>query len=119
MTKKDEGRRQGKLFGAEGMDLVLANEHSQWKADVGAILDDLIQIGKPFDGDDIRARAKEKEIAEPHHQNCWGALMGQAAKKRRIKRVGMVPAATPSSHARMIGKWIRRDEETAIPEWML
>ncbi len=103
---KREGRQQGERFKQRGQALVLANEREEWKADVGALLDALIERATPFDADDLKMAAWKAGISEPHHPNCWGAVMGGAVKAKRIEMVGIVKAATPSSHASMIGKWV-------------
>jgi hypothetical protein len=106
-VNKREGRRQGKLFRDEAVDRVLANERSEWKAAVGAIMDTLIESGKPFDGDDVQACARDQGLPPPHAPQCWGAMMRNAAASSRITMMDTVPAATPSSKASMIGKWIK------------
>lgn len=116
MTDDKKPRQQllGDVLKQEGQDRVLANEHSRWKVDVERVLGQLIAKGEPFNADDLRRMAVVQAIPEPHHPNCWGALIGAASKAKRITMIGIDKNTIPSAHARLIGKWIRATTEEEL-----
>lgn len=106
MSDTPEQLLLGDILKKMGQQLVLENEHEEWKSLVGQVLDKLIESKKAFDADNLRRMAATCGIDEPHHPNCWGALIGAASKAKRITMIGINRNTIPSAHARLIGKWI-------------
>ena len=62
-------------------------------------------VAEPFVGEDLRGPIT-RIIGEPHHHNCWGALMMALARLNIVKKAGTYrQAAMKSSHARVTAEY--------------
>lgn len=90
----------------EGMALVEANSHDEWKDRVDQAITRFAAMGKEFTSDDIRnLLALFGDTPEPHHDNAWGARFAAAAKCGEIVKVGHRQSARKAGHARTIAVW--------------
>lgn len=87
-----------------GMALVLAVEHEEWKARVREVVREMPH-GKEFTVADLQKLVDR----EPHHPNCWGAIINAMAKSDRLcMGTGRyVKQTRPSCHAAVIQVWVR------------
>ena len=92
----------------KGMSDVLVNS-GDFASDVAKVIDLVSASGVVFSNDDIRKRAVELGVGEPHHPNAWGAAICGAARRGAIKRVGYRRSEAKSRHAGLQALWIRND----------
>lgn len=97
------------LFEAEalkqqGMAATLAAEREQWRAGVKEVVR-LMPQGKEFTVSDLQRLVGR----EPHHPNCWGAIVNNLAKSDRLCHgTGRyVKHDRPSCHAAVVQVWVR------------
>ena len=82
-----------------GIEQVEANDFD-WMAAAQALIA-RIPIGWEGLGEDIRARVIA-QIGEPHHSNCWGALIMGATRRGMLVKTGTWQnAKSKRSHASM------------------
>lgn len=86
-----------------GIATTLAAEHQQWKADVRAAVMRM-PIGERFTSADLQRLVGR----EPHHPNCWGAILNTMARARLCAGTGKyVKHDRPSCHAAVIQVWMK------------
>lgn len=62
--------------------------------------------GKTFMTEDLRAYAyDELALPYPPHERAWGAIIAKAARQELIRRVGIAPVETASSHMANASVW--------------
>lgn len=61
---------------------------------------------KTFMAEDVRAHAYDVlAVPYPPHERAWGAIIAKAARQGLIKRVGIAPVETASSHMANASVW--------------
>jgi hypothetical protein len=92
----------------EGIEQVAKNS-MQWhdKAMLAStVIRDRKKVGEPFIAEDLRGPISEL-IGEPHHHNCWGALVMALNRSRLIIKTGTYrQMALKSSHARITAEYV-------------
>lgn len=62
--------------------------------------------GKTFMTEDLRAYAYDVlALPYPPHERAWGAIIAKAARQELIRRVGIAPVETASSHMANASVW--------------
>lgn len=86
-----------------GIEATLAAEREQWKADVRRAVTQMYR-GHKFTVADLQKGVGR----EPHHPNCWGAMMNHLARAHLCAGTGRYVMQTrPSCHAAVIQVWER------------
>ncbi len=104
----------GRQLRFDGAKATLEAEHERWKAGVFNVIRWLVRVEpRGFSNDDIRVRVKSL-YGEPHHPNCWGAIILAASKAKIIKGTGrIVQSDQTSRHAGMNREWVGYETEDA------
>jgi len=111
MTQSDlfEGRRRRDA----GKALVATSEPEAWRQAVHNLGETYLRrmpSGRDFSAEDVRAYCEEA-VPQPHHPNAWsatiGALLKQWKAKGEIQSAGATEAKRPSSHARLLRRYVR------------
>lgn len=94
----------GEVLKERGVAATLAAEREQWKADVRQAVAQMPH-GQEFTVADLQKLVGR----EPHHPNCWGAIVNALAKSDRLcMGTGRyVKQTRPSCHAAVIQVWMR------------
>lgn len=74
-----------------------------WKVVARDVIIELARVGAPFTAEDVRHFAGDPPAGAP---NTMGAMLRTAAVKGIIRREGIGTSTRPSSHARMMTRWI-------------
>ena len=94
----------GAQLKAQGQADTLAAElaaHREWLDEAEAALYVLIERGRPFTSEDLRSMVER----EPHHPNCWGALLSASRNRNEIAAIGFTIPTRASSRSRPIRVW--------------
>lgn len=86
---------------------VLDAEHEEWKAEYEKLFIRLCHEREEFDGSVPCAYARKNGLGEPHHHNCWVAMlssMGRLGYATRVKDV-TVPGSSTHSHNNNVSYW--------------
>lgn len=87
---------------------VLDAEHEEWKQEYERLFIRLCHEREKFDGSVPCAYARQNGLGEPHHHNCWVAMlssMGRLGYATRVKDV-TVPGSSAHSHNNNVSFWI-------------
>jgi len=91
----------------DAMDRVLANERKDWSLQVFEYVKKLPK-GWVGLGEDIRFGATLHGIRQPHHPNCWGAIINALTRAGMLTRTGnMAKPTARASHARKSQEYTR------------
>lgn len=93
----------GEVLKEFGIEATLAAEREQWKTDVRQVVMQMPH-GQEFTVADLQKLVGR----EPHHPNCWGAIINAMASGRLCVGTGRyVKQTRPSCHAAVIQVWVR------------
>lgn len=95
----------GEQLRDEGMARVLLNAGDDWRQQVRAVVCDLAMERETFTIIDVRKRAAEVGVEDPHHENAWGAVMSGCAGKFMVSTGRSVNSPIGTAHARKIQVW--------------
>ena len=103
---------EGERRKQEGIDRVLENAASHWKAVAASEILALAQTGEPFTIDALKAKVRPV-AGEPHHYNAWGGVVNRAARRKLIRMTGrLVASAQATCHAHKNPEWEGTDNAT-------
>lgn len=97
----------GKQLKATGIARTLAAEHDAWLNHTIAVLGQYARSkGKPFSMAEFRDAWDDLGYTQPHHPNCWSAVMAAAARQKLVKPTSeWVESKRPAAHRRWVRLW--------------
>jgi len=84
------------------MSQAIALTDLDWEADARAALEQVAQLGKPFDAYDLTQQA---DLREPPVPNMWGPVFRQAAHDGVIRWVGARKSRRPQRRGSLVSVW--------------
>ena len=98
--------RTGEDLMIEGTKRVLENEPEPWKDRAQEVILSTAYRHEFFNADDVKDRANDMGLGEPHHPNAWGAAFRVALLAGVMERTGRyVRSGRTSRHSSMIPQY--------------